>query len=157
MIDRSHIAQGERLRDEGLKLAADAAPDRVTLGRVRMLRAMIGAADRTATIDDATPPDEIATGYADGGYWRGQVPRSLATEGVIEATGNYRPSIRPSAHRRPNAVWRLIDLPRALAYISLASHALDTNDATPAAGTTGADSSNSQQTTKQGNLNHESI
>lgn len=122
MIDRSHIAEGERLRDEGMERAADAAPCRVTAGRVAMLRALIGRG--TATIDDATPPDEIATGYADGGCWRGSVTRSLAEDGYIVATGEYRPSVRPSAHRRPLAVWRLVDLAGALAYIIVATDAL---------------------------------
>lgn len=153
---QSHIDAGERLRDEGMNRAAGRHPDRVTMGRAAMLRAMLASSDGTATIDDATPADEIATGYADGGHWRGNVTRSLAADGLTEPTGDYRRTIRPAGHRRPVAVWRLVDRTAAALHLSRLSAALAVNETTPPAATGGAAKSETPQTTDQGNLNDES-
>ncbi len=101
-------AEGERRRDEGMNLAAARRPDRVALGRWAFLNALLRSPDGTATIDQATPPDELAAGFIDGGQWRGTVTRSLVADGLAEIAGTTR-SIRPSRHRGWVAVLRLTD------------------------------------------------
>lgn len=110
MIQRpkDHRPEAERLRDAGLDQAAKRRPDRVMLGRLAMLDALLQSPDGTATIDDATPPKEFAAGYRDGGFWRGQITRSLAEAGYIERIG-WRLSSRPTRHRSPVSIWRLVD------------------------------------------------
>lgn len=160
MSDKNSIESGERLRDEGMGLAADRQPDRITAGRAAMLRALLDSADGTAAIDDATPPSEIATGYADGGCWRGTVTRSLAGDGYTELTGEYRRSGRPTRHRSPVAVWRLTDRAAASRHLAYLTAALAAQEATPSAGTDGAAKSETpkhETPSKQGNLNDESI
>ena len=117
------IADGEQRRDVGIALAAARRPDRVTLGRLAMLRAMLSTADGIATIDDATTPDELSHGYADGGRWRGSVTRSLVVDGYAEIVGTTR-STRPSRHRGYIARLRLVDRPAAIAHIASMAAAL---------------------------------
>lgn len=102
-------AEAERLRDEGMNRAAESKPNRVMLGKVDLLDALLRSPDHTGTIDDATDDDAIASAFADGGCWRGTVTRSLARAGYIEKTGRCRPSVRKSAHCRDLPIWRLVD------------------------------------------------
>ncbi|QDS86102.1 hypothetical protein EC9_02600 [Rosistilla ulvae] len=156
MIDRSHIAEGERRRDEGMNRAAARRPDRVTLGRLAMLRALLDSPSGTASLDDATPPDELASHYADGGKWRGQVIRSLIADDFAEHIG-YVKTIRPAGHRRPIALLRLIDRQAAVLHLSSMTAAIAVYEATPTAGTVEAANSDTSQSTGNGESSNESI
>ena len=124
------IADGEQRRNVGMALAGSRRPDRVTLGRLAMLRAMLCTADGIATIDDATTPEELSHGYVDGGRWRGSVTRTLVADGYAEIVGTTR-STRPSRHRGYIARLRLVDRPAAMAHIATMAAALSAYDATP--------------------------
>lgn len=115
MISKSALGHdGETARDLGMAIAANDQPDRVVLGRLALLDALLASDGGTGTIDDATSEAELAGEFGCGGQWRGSVTRSLASSGLIERIG-YRPSNRPSRHRAPIAVWRLRDRKEALA------------------------------------------
>jgi len=101
---------GELAKLSGMTLAADAQPDRVTTGKIALLRALLVSPDGTATIDDAT--DDLAAEYRDGGRWRGSVCRSLAMAGITERVG-VEQSERPSRHRGYITRWRLVDRRKA--------------------------------------------
>ncbi len=148
-------AEGERRRDVGMALAAARRPDRVTLGRLAMVQALVDSLDGTATIDDATTPEELEAGYEDGGRWRGTVTRSLVADGYAEIVGTTR-SRRPSRHRGYIARLRLADRPAAVEYLRRMTAALAAYDATPPAGTGGAANTVTDSTdSQQGNPNHE--
>ncbi len=150
-------AEGERRRDVGMALAAARRPDRVTLGRLALVQALIDSLDGTATIDDATTPEEMAAGYEDGGRWRGTVTRSLVADGLATIDGTTR-SRRPSRHRGYVARLRLADRPAAVQYLRRMAAALAAYDATPPAGTGGAaDTVTDSTTTTEGKPNHETI
>lgn len=149
------VADGERRRDVGMALAAARRPDRVTLGRLALVQALIDSLDETATIDDATSPEEMAQGYDDGGRWRGTVTRSLVADGFAEIVGMAR-SRRPSRHRGYVARLRLTDRPAAVLYLKRMGTALTAYDATPPAGTGGAaNSTSTSTTTAQGHQSNE--
>ncbi len=117
-VDRAALQQqGKRRRDAGMAAAADAKDLRIRAGKVAMLDALLRSSDGTATIDDATPPDDLREAFADGGCWRGSVTRSLAKDGLIEkvAAG---PSVRPSRHAGLRHVWRLTDRQAAIVHRS---------------------------------------
>lgn len=139
--------EGERLRDIGMSLAAGRRPDRVTLGRLAMVRALLSSPTSTATIDDATTADELASGYADGGRWRGTVTRSLLLDGFAVIDGMTR-SKRPSRHRGYVAVLRLTDRQAAIAYLSRMTAAIAIYDATPTTGIDGAAVSQCESTSQ---------
>lgn len=124
------VAEGERRRDVGMALAGARRPDRVTLGRLAMVRALLRSPNGIATIDDATGPDELAAGFADGGKWRGTVTRSLLIDGLAEVIGTTR-SCRPSRHRGYVARLRLVDRCKAELYLRRMTAAMSANDATP--------------------------
>lgn len=98
--------------EAGLR-AADEAIERA--GRnayVEWNRAVVGAVMRIAeagwttfTTDDvwATIPPSIRTHEPRA---LGSVMRKLQEAGIIEATGEWRPTARPEAHGRPIRVWR---------------------------------------------------
>ncbi len=153
--DDSQRAEGERRRDIGMALAAARQPDRVTLGRLAYVQALVDSLDGTATIDDATTPDELASGYEDGGRWRGTVTRSLVADGLAEIVRITR-SRRPSRHRGYVALLRLTDRPAAVLYLKRMAAALAVYNATPPAGTGGAaNSTSTSTTTTEGNQDHE--
>jgi hypothetical protein len=64
---RSLRKDGETRRDVGMALAAARRPDRVTLGPVRVVQALLSSPNGTATIDDASTAGELSSGFADGG------------------------------------------------------------------------------------------
>ncbi len=140
--------EGERLRDIGMSLAAARRPDRVTLGRMALVRALLSSLASTATIDDATTADELARGYADGGRWPGTVARSLVLDGFALIDGTTR-SIRPSRHRDYVSILRLTDRQAAIAYLHRMTAALSVYDATPTTGIDGAAVSQSEPTSPQ--------
>jgi hypothetical protein len=113
-IDRDALRRaGETRRDVGMAAAALPKSLRVRAGMVAMLDALIRSPDGTATIDDATAPDDLAAAYADGGQWRGSVTRSLAAMGLIAKVAAGA-SDRPSRHAGARYVWRLVSRPKAI-------------------------------------------
>ena len=146
------VAEGERRRDVGIALAGARRPDKVTLGRLAMVRALLRSPNGTATIDDATEPDELAAGFADGGRWRGSVTRSLVADGLAEIVGTTR-SCRPSRHRGYVARLRLVDRCKAELYLRAMTAAMSTNDATPNTATNGV-AIQTIDTMQAGGLNH---
>jgi len=113
----------------GMELAATAKPDRVTAGRIALLRALLASPDGTATIDDATA--DLAASYRDGGKWRGNVCRSLATARIVERVGVEK-SERPSRHRGYVARWGLIDRRKATLLLTALVAAMDSRLSTAA-------------------------
>ncbi|MDZ4658700.1 MAG: hypothetical protein SH868_14080 [Bythopirellula sp.] len=99
----------------GMTLAADAKPDKVTAGKVALLKALLLSADGTATIDDATA--DLSAEFRDGGKWRGTVCRSLATAGLIRRVDVVQ-SDRPTRHRGYVTRWRLVDRQQAALFVS---------------------------------------
>lgn len=113
-IDRDALrGDGERRRDAGVAAAACPKALRVRVGQVALLDALIRSPDGTATIDDATPPDDLRDAFADGGRWRGAIPLSLARDGLIEKVAAGA-SLRPSRHAGVRYVWRVVDRPKAI-------------------------------------------
>jgi len=146
---RDLATEGERRRDEGMNRAAARRPDRVTMGRLAMVRALLASPTSTATIDDATTADELASGYADGGRWRGTVTRSLLLDGFAIIDGMTR-SKRPSRHRGYVAILRLTDRQAAIAYLSRMTAAFAaTNETTPAVAAAGVAIDTTKTTTKE--------
>lgn len=132
---RSLRKDGETRRDVGMALAAARRPDRVTLGRVRMVQALLSSPNGTATIDDASTAGELSSGFADGGRWRGSVTRSIVADGIAFVSGTTR-SNRPSRHRGYVAVLTLTDRTAAAEYVRQMTAAFAAfNDATSPAGT----------------------
>jgi hypothetical protein len=127
--------------------AAARRPDRVTLGRLAYVNALLRSPDGTATIDAATSPDELATGFSDGGQWRGTITRSLVAAGLAEIAGATR-SIRPSRHRGWVAVLRLTDRTKAAEYVRRLSAAFTaTNETTPPVAADGVAMTDTNETT----------
>jgi hypothetical protein len=132
-VDVHHLRkEGDKRRDVGMAFAAARRPDRVTLGRVRMVQALIASPDGKATIDDATTDDELSTGFADGGKWRGTVTKSIVADGLACIVGATR-SNRPSRHRGYVSVLSLTDRTAAEKYVQTMIAAF--NEATSPAGT----------------------
>jgi len=148
---RDLAAEGERRRDIGVSLAATRRIDRVAMGRWALVNALLRSPDGTATIDAATSPDELATGFADGGRWRGAVVLSLLRDGLAECTGTTR-SIRPSRHRGWVAVLRLTDRQKAADYLRRMTAAFAVYETTPPVAADGAAMTDTKKTTDQGDL-----
>ncbi len=155
-VDRKSLCKdGETRRDIGMAMAAARRPDRVTLGRVRLLQALLASLDGTASIDDASTADELQTGFADGGRWHGTITRSLVADGFA-IIANLTRSVRPSRHRGYVAVLKLCDRTAAQSYVQTMIAAFAAfNEATPPAGTDEAAKPNTTpNTTNHGDSNH---
>jgi hypothetical protein len=111
-------SKGQRRRDRGMSLAADAKADRVAAGRLAFLSALLRLPKHTGSIDDATDDDAMQTAFDDGGCWRGSVTRSLRKDGFIEAVDAGQ-SLRPSRHCGLRHIWRLVDPAAARRYVGL--------------------------------------
>jgi hypothetical protein len=150
-VKRDLAAEGERRRDIGMNRAAARRPDRVTVGRWALVNELLRSPDGTATIDAATSPNELATGFADGGRWRGTITRTLVADGLCEITGTTR-SIRPSRHRGWIAVLRLTDRAKAADYVRRLSAAFAAYETTPPVAADGVAMTDTTKTTDQGDL-----
>lgn len=132
------IQRGESQKRVGMAIAASSNVDRVTLGRLSMLAALLRSDTGLATIDDATNNKDLATPFHDGGRWRGTVTKSLVADefATIEGTTKSR---RPSRHRGYISVLRLTDRTAAAAYLqSLIRAVAAINDETPPSAIDGA-------------------
>jgi hypothetical protein len=153
---QSNIDAGERLRDEGMELAANANPCQIRQGKIAFITALLEMPGNVGTIDDATNKTSITTAFADGGKWRGSVTRSLAKSGYIEKVDVVE-SRRVSRHCGHVTRWRLKNpsLARFYAMMLITATELDeiqSNEATPSAGTDGAAIPETPQTTDEGTL-----
>lgn len=107
--------QAESAKERGMALAASGR-ERLTLaGELALLQAIVANPNNQATMDDAT--DHMTERYADGGRWRGSIPRSLRMRGLIHKAG-YTESERASRHRGTVAVWEAANLPAIHARIA---------------------------------------
>ena len=97
----------ESARDAGIELAARRKDWYVRRDTLRFLDAMMASPIRTASMDDAV--GGLATTFADGGKWRGSIPKALDREGLIESAG-VRRSDRLARHRGYVGEWRAVDL-----------------------------------------------
>lgn len=152
--NRDLAAEGERRRDIGMNLAAARRPDRVTLGRLALVSALLRSPDGTATIDAATTPAELAAGFTDGGRWRGTVTRSLVADGLAEITGTTR-SVRPSRHRGWVAVLRLVDRGKAADYVRRMTAAFAAYETTAPVAADAVVMADTTKTTDQGDLSND--
>ena len=99
-------AEGDRLRNAGMTLAAQGRDWLILRGQLALLDAIRSAPDRTATTDDAT--SDLMRAYPDGGRWRGSIPRALSHLGLIRKAGAVS-SARASRHGGLVAAWQGID------------------------------------------------
>jgi hypothetical protein len=146
--------EGNKLRDVGIALAAARKPDRVTLGRINLVKALLDSPNGKATIDDATPSDELSSGFTDGGKWRGNVTRSVVQDGLARIVGITR-SVRPTRHRGYIAVLQMIDRNTATEYLrAMNAQFAAFNDVTPTAGTAEVIQPNTERTTTVHGVSH---
>ena len=101
-------ATGESRKRLGMDIAARRKDELIDRGTIAMLVALLGSADKSATIDDASSLDELLSPFQDHGKWRGSIPLRLAHRGIIESDGAVK-STRPSRHRGFVTRWRLVD------------------------------------------------
>jgi hypothetical protein len=149
------IADGERRRDAGMSRAASRRPDRVTAGRLALAVALLESLNGCATIDNATPPGELAEGYSDGGRWRGTVVRSMVADGLVEVVGTAR-STRPSRHRGYIARLRAKDRNALRAFVERLAAFQFQDETTPPAATGGVAMTDTNNTPLGGNEHGES-
>jgi hypothetical protein len=98
------LFDAEEARDEAIERVGNAAP-RDWMDDAKSAAMLVALARFDFTTDDvwkalgdAAPPEPRAMGA---------VMKSLAAEGRIRATGEYRKSVRVECHARPVAVWRV--------------------------------------------------
>ena len=133
------VAAGTRLRDEGIERAARSKMIRIKRCQIAFIEGLLARPDHTGTLDLATPAESVGAAFDDGGKWRGAVTAGLSRVGQIEKTGRSRPSVRPSAHRRDLAEWRLVDPVAARSYVETLRLFFETQRETaPKAATSGA-------------------
>jgi hypothetical protein len=97
---------GETLRDAGMHAAAANREWMIQRGQLALLDAMASQPDLIATTDDATT--HLIGAYADGGKWRGEVPKGLARRGLIVRDGAVT-SCRAARHAGLVTRWRGLD------------------------------------------------
>ncbi|MEX1230750.1 MAG: hypothetical protein WEB58_10945 [Planctomycetaceae bacterium] len=114
MTKRDGARAGARLRDHGMTVATLWRDELLFAQEAAFLRALLASPDGTATTDDV---GDIAGKYADGGKWRGSIPKRLATMGIIEAVGAVK-SVRPARHRGLVTRWKLCDRDKAEARLA---------------------------------------
>ena len=81
------------------------------------LRDLLRSPDGIAAMTSAPPPYDRRP-FADGGKWRGEIPKALVRRGIIAAvTSRTRavasPAERPSRNNTVVRLWKLIDRPAA--------------------------------------------
>lgn len=99
-------AAGAVRRDAGIVLAEQNRERLVCRGTLALVEALLASPDGTATTDAAT--SDIDATYADGGRWRGGIPKRLAADRFIERAGVVS-SCRPARHAGYTTVWRIRD------------------------------------------------
>lgn len=109
------IELGEARKRTGMTNAASSKRVPILRGRIALIEAMLSTSDRIATTDDAC--DDLLAEYPDSGKWRGSIPKSLVTAGIIEKHG-FTCSKRVSRHRSAIFQWRLIDEEAAVAELT---------------------------------------
>jgi hypothetical protein len=108
-----------------MSIAAARRRDDVWRCELRLIRALLSSPDGTASTDDCV--DDLLVSFADGGRWRGSVPRSLSAAGLIERV-EFVKSARASRHRTEIKRWGIRDrvgLERRLAIAIAVVKAID--------------------------------
>lgn len=110
------IATAEARKADGMERAATARDRRRLILETQrdLLRAILRAPNGRATLDDATPREDLMKPFPDLGKWRGAAVADLAREGTIVKTGDAVRAKRPSSHRSWVVVWRAGKGKRAL-------------------------------------------
>lgn len=104
------------LRDEGCERAAAKHRDDVADLQRRVICHLRERGPDT--IDAADHPDAHRQKFAPmQGNWRGAAIGTLAQAGIIQRTGEWRRSRRPSRHATWNPVWQLADDAKAQAFL----------------------------------------
>ena len=99
------LFDAEDARDEAIGRVGDAAPrDWMEDAKAAAIGVSLARFDFTTddvwqVLGDQAPPEPRAMGA---------VMKSLAGDGLIRPTGEYRKSVRVECHARPVAVWRLV-------------------------------------------------
>ena len=112
MIASDGRDRGEKRAVRGIQRAAYSHEPQIRRDTLRMLDALLASPTGCATLDDAT--SDLLAQHADGGMWRGSIPRRLREAGLIVGVGAKK-SARPSRHAGNLTVWHLIDRPGAQA------------------------------------------
>ncbi len=102
--------RGDKRAERGIQRAAYSHEPQIRRDTLRMLDSLLASPTGCATLDDAT--SDLTAKHADGGMWRGSIPRRLRALGLIVSLGAAR-SARPTRHAGLLNEWRLIDRPRA--------------------------------------------
>jgi len=97
--------RGNKRASRGIKRAAFKHRPEIEDGTLKFLDALLASATGCATLDDAT--DDLRRKHADGGKWRGNIPKRLKADGLIVADAVVK-SCR--LHRNAGYVtsWRLL-------------------------------------------------
>jgi hypothetical protein len=95
--------RAEAAKQKGLERAARSHGSAILQTQIALLRAILALGK--ATLDDATPPEQMANGFADNGKWRGAAVAELSRAGLIKPCG-FSPTERPSRHCCWNRVWK---------------------------------------------------
>lgn len=103
---QSNRAAGQNRKDAGMSLAASRRQLAIWRGQLSLLEAIRRSPDRQASTDDTV--DDLGAEWADGGRWRGSIPKPLAKAGLIRKAGVVESS-RASRHRGLLTQWQGID------------------------------------------------
>lgn len=117
-IDKSEgRRRGEQRRDTGMMFAALLKRRQIWSGTVALIDALLANPTHEATTDDAVA--DFGESFADGGKWRGSIPRDLANLKLVVDTGRTVKSCREHRHGARIVVWHATDL------VKLAEHRLE--------------------------------
>ena len=106
MIATEGRERGEKRAVRGIKRAAFKHRPEIERGTLKFLDALLASATGCATLDDAT--DDLRRKHADGGRWRGSIPKRLKSDGLIVAEAVVK-SCRLHRNAGYLTAWRLID------------------------------------------------
>jgi hypothetical protein len=110
----SDTAGGDAAKDEGMGRAARGR--RMKMARLQrdLLDALLKSG-QPLTVEAATPADQIARQYADGGKWVGPAVAELAGDGIVSHLRDTKGRLavlrspRPARHSGTSYVWQLVD------------------------------------------------
>ena len=98
--------RGEKRAERGVKRAAYLHEPQIRRDMLRFVEALLSSPTNLATLDDATP--NLKAKHADGGRWRGTIPKRLKSDGLIVAEAVVK-SCRLHRNAGYLTAWRLID------------------------------------------------
>ena len=106
MISTEGRERGEKRAERGIKRATFKHRPEIERGTLKFLDALLASATGCATLDDAT--DDLRRKHADGGKWRGNIPKRLKSDGLIVAEAVVK-SCRLHRNAGYLTEWRLTD------------------------------------------------